>query len=282
MKSYYLLVLLFIGVAIAEPQWYNSSDGRQYLIESAAKYNWFRTNHECARRNLQLVEIQSESKNQALVKLLKSIFGTSTSLWLGGNDQFNSEISTNRPFYWSASGKGMTYSYWYPGEPNNERNQENCVQTFAYSPDFQWNDVTCTNQYGFICEDQHAHNKYYSTLREKRQHVMKAIKKFSESMQHEKEKVLEMVHRTRNLIAKNNKEVEEFLAALESKSSHNGGSDEAENKQEMKKVPTETNEHINELYEKLENSTPKIANRISQEQFEVERKIEDILGNIHF
>lgn len=36
-KGYCVLVLLFIEVAIAEPQWYNSSDGRQYLIESAAK-----------------------------------------------------------------------------------------------------------------------------------------------------------------------------------------------------------------------------------------------------
>ncbi|XP_061389114.1 lectin subunit alpha-like [Musca vetustissima] len=279
-KIYCFLALLLIEVVIAEPQWYNSSDGRQYLIESAAKYNWFRANHECSRRNLQLVEIQSESKNQALVQLLKNIFGKSTSLWLGGNDQFNTEISTNRPFYWSASGKTMTYSYWYPGEPNNERNQENCVQTFAYSPEFQWNDVSCSNQYGFICEHQRSHNKYSATLQEKRQHVVKAMKKFSDFMQHEKEKMLDVVHRTRNLIAKNNNEVEHFLEALENKASHSASSDEKENKQEITRLSSDINDHINELYEKLENSTPRISNRLSQELTEVEQKIEDVLRNV--
>ncbi|XP_073831779.1 lectin subunit alpha-like [Musca autumnalis] len=281
-RKYCLLALLFfIGVVIAEPQWYNSTDGRQYLIERAAKYNWFRANHECTRRKLQLVEIQSESKNKALVQLLKSIFGTSASLWLGGHDQFNSEISTNRPFYWSASGKIMSYSYWYPGEPNNEHNQENCVHIFAHSPKFEWNDVSCTNQYGFICEAQHSHNKYFSTLQEKHQHVVRAIKKFSESMQHEKEKVVDVVHRTRNLIAKNNNEVEQFLEAMDHKSSHNANSAEKENQHEMKHVSLQINDHINELYEQLQSATPRISNRLSHEQFEVERKIEDVLSKIN-
>lgn len=35
------VTLLLIGVAVAEPQWYNSADGRKYLIEGQAKVNKF-------------------------------------------------------------------------------------------------------------------------------------------------------------------------------------------------------------------------------------------------
>lgn len=31
------LAVLFVGVALAEPQWYNSRDGRRYLIDAEQK-----------------------------------------------------------------------------------------------------------------------------------------------------------------------------------------------------------------------------------------------------
>lgn len=39
------------------------------------QYNWFQAFHECARRSLQLVEIDTQEKNQDLIAVLKPIFG---------------------------------------------------------------------------------------------------------------------------------------------------------------------------------------------------------------
>uniref|UniRef100_A0A1I8NZ51 C-type lectin domain-containing protein n=1 Tax=Stomoxys calcitrans TaxID=35570 RepID=A0A1I8NZ51_STOCA len=290
------LTFIFIGLTVAEPQWHNSSDGKHYLIEGEAKYNWFRAKHECSRRDLQLVEIHTETENQALVQLLRSIFGTSTSLWLGANDLFSPDMDTKRPFYWSSSGKPMTFSYWLQGEPNNERNQEHCVHTFAFEPDFKWNDVSCSNQYGFICEEKNAHVEYRSSLNEKRDAVLKAMKKFADSLQQEDEKLLEVVHHTRSLITKNNQDVEAFLEMLNSsnnksdashdsdasdndKESQTGQENNKNNREEESQFSPETNQMISELNDELERSTEEVYKKLLQQFDEVQRAIEEGLKN---
>ncbi|XP_075157278.1 lectin subunit alpha-like [Haematobia irritans] len=280
-----VLATVLIGLAIAEPQWYNSTNDKHYLIEGEAKYNWFRAKHECSRRDLQLVEIQSEAENQDLIQLLRKVFGTSTSLWLGANDQFNADMNTKRPFYWTTSGKTMTFSYWHQGEPNNERNQEHCVHTFSFNPDFRWNDVSCSNQYGFICEEKNGHIEYRSSLKEKREQVVKIMKKFSESLQHEDEKLLEIVHQTRSLITRNNNDVETFLEMVYNKPSnwhdYNEGETEKDitNRESESRFTPETNHVISELSEKLVRSSEKVYQKLSQQFQEVQRTIEEVLKN---
>lgn len=192
---------------------------------------------------------------------------------MGGNDQFNTAIDTKRPFYWSSSGKSIAYSNWYQGEPNNEKNQEHCVQTFAYSPNFQWNDVSCSNQYGFICEEEQSRSDYLQALEERRQHVLNAMKKINELMQREQEKVQEMVQSVRSLIAKNKNDVEKYVEAIFNRSSH----DSQEN--EVTPVSGDTNDQISELNERLQALTSKISNKLSEKLEEVKQTIEQVVKN---
>ena len=44
----------------------------------------------------------------------------------------------------------MTFLNWYPGEPNNLNNAENCADMDVANS--LWNDVKCTSLRGYICK----------------------------------------------------------------------------------------------------------------------------------
>ncbi|XP_073831778.1 lectin subunit alpha-like [Musca autumnalis] len=135
----------------AIPNWLEAEDGHIYLIDAEQNFDWHQAVNECKRRGLRLVEIESLTKSDALDALLRNSFeGSLPNLWIGASDL---EVSgeKNRPFYWSMSGKRMTFSNWANKQPDNYKGNEHCVH--IYSPyNLKWNDVPCTFKQGFICE----------------------------------------------------------------------------------------------------------------------------------
>lgn len=47
------------------------------------------------------------------------------------------------------SGESLVYSNWAPGEPNNDKGAENCVEIYTNG---KWNDKSCGEQRLVICE----------------------------------------------------------------------------------------------------------------------------------
>ncbi|XP_073828667.1 lectin subunit alpha-like [Musca autumnalis] len=157
---YIFITIAIVNFTSALPQWYNGTDGRQYLIEGEQKYNWFQAFHECGRRNLQLVEIENQQKNEVLIAILKPIFGNSHNLWIGAIDEYNRVKSFQRPFYWHSSGKQMTFSYWSNNNPDNDIGDEHCVHMWERKANYKWNDHHCDwPRLGYICEDHHLSSK---------------------------------------------------------------------------------------------------------------------------
>ncbi|XP_013112448.1 lectin subunit alpha [Stomoxys calcitrans] len=147
-------IVLFIGLfqLASTASWYTASDGHRYYIEGAANYNWLQALDQCSRQGLQLAVIDSDSKNKALISLLRSIFGSSRDLWLGHHDEFYKKKDKNRSWYSASTGAAITFSYWDSGEPNN-KGGEHCTEIYRKA-DFKWNDENCdTNYFGFICEE---------------------------------------------------------------------------------------------------------------------------------
>ncbi|XP_013112462.2 lectin subunit alpha-like [Stomoxys calcitrans] len=131
--------------------WHEAGDGRRYLVEGTAKYNWLQALDQCLLKGLQLVVIDSAAKNEELVKLLRSIFGNSRDLWIGHHDEFNKKGGASRNWYSAAIGEPIFFGYWDRGEPNN-RFGEHCAQIYRKS-NFRWNDENCdTHFFGYICE----------------------------------------------------------------------------------------------------------------------------------
>ena len=72
---------------------------------------------------------------------------------MGGHDGLDVSLDRNRTFFWLTTGKKLTYTFWARNNPNNVKNQEHCLQIWRYSPEYQWNDESCSKKMGFICEN---------------------------------------------------------------------------------------------------------------------------------
>ncbi|XP_061400479.1 lectin subunit alpha-like [Musca vetustissima] len=199
-RSLAVFIFLIIGIinfTRAVPQWYNGTDGKRYLIEGEQKYNWFQAFHECARRNLQLVEIDSDHKNNQIISVLKPIFGNSHNLWIGAIDEYNGEKNYNRPFYWHSSGKRMTFSYWSDSNPDNDAHSEHCVHMWESKPNYRWNDHKCDwPRLGYICEDHHLQTECTECSEEKIQKITRAAGAVLEEYQTQQEAQIESLQKT--------------------------------------------------------------------------------------
>ncbi|TMW49918.1 hypothetical protein DOY81_005003, partial [Sarcophaga bullata] len=162
-KLFPLVVIL--GTVAAIPLRYTGLDGRVYIIEPELKYNWLQAWHECARRDAELLAIDSEEENAVVIELLQLNVEERHNLWLGGNDEFSLRVNQDRPFIWSATGRRFTFTYWSDNNsPDNYNNHEHCVHIWVYSPLYQWNDAACNIEMGFICEENHYLQRYREIL----------------------------------------------------------------------------------------------------------------------
>ena len=50
---------------------------------------------------------------------------------------------------WVSDHSTIHYTNWGKGEPNSLNGQEHCVMMYKR---MAWNDDTCSNAYGYICE----------------------------------------------------------------------------------------------------------------------------------
>ena len=66
-------------------------------------------------------------------------------IWLDATDS-----ATEGTFRWTATNEVLTYTNWQPGEPNDFRGGEDCVQIFIYA--IEWNDMSCTINGSSVCE----------------------------------------------------------------------------------------------------------------------------------
>ena len=57
-----------------------------------------------------------------------------TNCWIGLND-----IDNEGTFVW-ADGSGSTFRFWASGQPNDDQDNQDCVETYG---DVSWNDLPC-------------------------------------------------------------------------------------------------------------------------------------------
>lgn len=66
------------------------------------------------------------------------------SVWTGGKRSMESE------FIWNKNWNRITFTPWSPGDPNDKDGNENCIEMFAATG--EWNDRKCDYNTFFICE----------------------------------------------------------------------------------------------------------------------------------
>ncbi|XP_067869491.1 macrophage mannose receptor 1 [Heterodontus francisci] len=115
-----------------------------FIKSDQAKKSWFEARDFCRYIGGDLLSIHDHSEEGFVWNKLVS-FMASSPLWIG--------LYKPRPnggFIWSDDSP-VGYENWNPGEPNQYRGIENCVET-AISYNMQWNDIHCESLYNWICK----------------------------------------------------------------------------------------------------------------------------------
>jgi len=103
-----------------------SYNNKFYTLSNAG--SWTQAQAQAVSLGGNLVAVNDAAENQFLV----NTFGGSESLWIGLTDQV-----TEGAFAW-ANGEAVTYTNWFPGEPNNAGNED--YAEFNFGSAGRWND----------------------------------------------------------------------------------------------------------------------------------------------
>lgn len=103
----------------------------------------------CRDMNTDVASIYSRAENSVINSLRDG--GFENGIWLGGQ-----RINQN-DFGWVNAKGGiapMTYTNYITGEPNNFKNEENCIAMGhkVLKPDDKWNDAKCWANKPFVCK----------------------------------------------------------------------------------------------------------------------------------
>lgn len=110
----------------------------------------------CQSLGLELAIILDAEDNE---RALASTAGKDAKqLWIGSHDQ-----DVEGKWTWLPNNIPATYTNWAPGEPNswNGDSMEDC--TIMKGWDGQWNDISCDNEFAYICENAGNCPKYFPT-----------------------------------------------------------------------------------------------------------------------
>ncbi|KAH3713106.1 perlucin-like protein [Dreissena polymorpha] len=97
--------------------------------------------HACLQLESNLIHIDSEEENLFIKNFLR--YQTPVKYWWMGL----SDDDIEGLWKWVGSGDRPTYTDWYPGEPNNAKNEDCAIFDGVNNRNFMWVDYGC----GFLC-----------------------------------------------------------------------------------------------------------------------------------
>ncbi|XP_033725300.1 zinc finger protein 58-like [Pecten maximus] len=105
---------------------------------------WAEANSYCRTFNAELFEPRTDERQNALVAALKKVPGPNDlEFFIGGSDFF-----VENQFIWSTESTPVGTTHWYPGNPSNSNNWEDCMAVLKTG---QWNDIACDRDLRFVC-----------------------------------------------------------------------------------------------------------------------------------
>eukprot|EP00058_Branchiostoma_floridae_P004006 XP_002589494.1 hypothetical protein BRAFLDRAFT_88353 [Branchiostoma floridae] len=121
---------------------YSMSRGVCYMVYSI-RHTFNDAAATCREDGGTLAMPRDPHTNDFLISLYKSV-SDNEEFWFGLHDR-----RKEGSFEWVDGSALGTYNLWTPGEPNNFFGNEDCIY---YSEKDMWNDLSCNNRIGFICQ----------------------------------------------------------------------------------------------------------------------------------
>ncbi|OWF53231.1 perlucin-like isoform X2 [Mizuhopecten yessoensis] len=141
----FTLLSLSIQTVFGCPSGWLSHNDKCYFL-SSFKASWPAAESYCRTFHAKLAEPMDRSSINFLSGEVKgSPPLTGTDYFLGGGDLF-----VEGEWIWMSTQALISATNWAPGEPNDGGHHEDCL--VIYPSAGLWNDATCSDQKGFICE----------------------------------------------------------------------------------------------------------------------------------
>ncbi len=104
---------------------------------------WDEAERRCVEGGAHLATIDNAAEDRALRDALASPIGFEGNVWIG-------LVEPQEGRWLWATTQPVTFTAWFPNEPNNAGGDENCGE--MYSQSGLWNDVRCDSPRGYLCE----------------------------------------------------------------------------------------------------------------------------------
>ncbi|XP_071952743.1 macrophage mannose receptor 1-like [Antedon mediterranea] len=139
-------------------KWYPR--GHSMYLFNTITQNWLLARDSCEDVGAHLAVIGDYAEHDWIRTMGAGIKSGGYS-WLIGINDYSSEGT----YVWPDSGEQSTYTYWYPGEPNDAGNEDAIVISYSYH---QWVDVYTSRTFPSVCEkgiewEYYNGKKYFAT-----------------------------------------------------------------------------------------------------------------------
>ncbi|VDI56495.1 Hypothetical predicted protein [Mytilus galloprovincialis] len=143
----FLLCSVTLVLSECERGWLHYGSSCYFISDT--KRSWTSAASFCRTYHSQLADVQTRGENTFLVDQIDKIeryTGIHRYYWLDGTDEVLEGV-----WVWASTGKQLSYTNWYPTEPNNQNGKENCLEIKSHRAN-GWNDIDCSHELNFICE----------------------------------------------------------------------------------------------------------------------------------
>ncbi|OWF36635.1 perlucin-like protein [Mizuhopecten yessoensis] len=141
---------LVVQVIRGCPNGWETFDGSCYFVSDLLE-DWPTASTTCGLYHAHLAEIEDTNEENFLKQIVSKYHDGHShdyDYWLGATDVF-----VEGDWRWMNSDQRLTYTDWYPDEPNDSnRLGEDCMVVHISQHQYHWDDRRCTEKHNFICE----------------------------------------------------------------------------------------------------------------------------------